>query len=94
MPNPSSLAEQEQDQMDIGNNSSEALRSGIERIERLEEEKKGILDDIKDVYNELKATGFDTKTMRKMVALRKLSAEKRQEMLSLEETYMAALGLL
>lgn len=82
---------------DIGHNSgiaSDQLRLLIERIERLEEEKKGVADDIKDVYLEGKATGFDSKMMRRMVRLRKLTREALQEDRAIEETYMAALGLL
>ena len=69
------------------------LRLLIERIERLEEEKKGIADDIKDVYAEAKGTGFDPKTMRTIVRLRKMSRDDRQEMEALLDTYKAALGL-
>jgi uncharacterized protein (UPF0335 family) len=69
------------------------LRLFIERIERLEEEKKGIADDIKDVYAEAKATGFDPKTMRSIVRLRKMDKGDRQEMEALLDTYKAALGL-
>ena len=69
------------------------LRLFIERIERLEEDKKGIADDIKDVYAEAKGTGFDAKTMRKIVALRKMDKGARQEAEALLETYKAALGL-
>lgn len=73
--------------------ASEQLRLFIERIERLEEEKKGIADDIRDVYAEAKSNGFDTKTMRRVVQLRKLEKNARQEMDALEETYRSALGL-
>ena len=73
--------------------AADQLRLFIERIERLEEEKKGIADDIKDVYAEAKANGFDTKTMRRVVALRKLETHTRQEMDALLETYRQALGL-
>jgi len=69
------------------------LRLLIERIERLEEEKKGIADDIKDVYAEAKGTGFDPKTMRAIVRLRKMNKDDRQEMEALLDTYKAALGL-
>ncbi|MBN9026683.1 MAG: DUF2312 domain-containing protein [Rhizobiales bacterium] len=55
------------------------LRSIVERIERLEEEKKAIADDIKDVYGEAKANGYDTKALRKIVALRKKDANEREE---------------
>lgn len=73
--------------------SAEQLRLFIERIERLEEEKKGIADDIKDVYNEAKSTGFDVKTMRSIVRLRKMEKHHRDEAEALLETYKAALGL-
>jgi uncharacterized protein (UPF0335 family) len=73
--------------------SSEQLRLFIERIETLEEEKKGTTDDIKDVYGEAKATGFDTKTMKAIVRLRKMEANARQEADALLETYRVALGL-
>lgn len=73
--------------------SAEQLRLFIERIERLEEDKKGIADDIKDVYAEAKGTGFDTKTMRAIVRLRKMEASARQEAEALLETYKTALGL-
>lgn len=80
-------------QLKEANVAAEQLRLLIERIERLEEEKKGIGDDIKDVYSEAKATGFDTKTMRKIIALRKMSADDRREMEAILETYLAALGM-
>ncbi|WP_294292613.1 DUF2312 domain-containing protein [uncultured Sphingomonas sp.] len=75
------------------NVSAEQLRQLIERIERLEEEKRGITDDIKDVYCEAKSTGFDAKTMRKIVALRKMEKHHRDEADALLETYRNALGL-
>jgi uncharacterized protein (UPF0335 family) len=73
--------------------SAEQLRLFIERIERLEEEKKGIADDIKDVYAEAKSTGFDTQTMRHIVRLRKMEKHHRDEADALLETYRNALGL-
>jgi uncharacterized protein (UPF0335 family) len=73
--------------------AADQLRLFIERIERLEEEKKGIADDVKDVYAEAKANGYDTKTMRKIVALRRMETHVRQEADALLETYRAALGL-
>ena len=79
--------------MSDGNVAADQLRLLIERIERLEEEKKGVADDIKDVYAEAKSTGYDTKTMRAVVRLRKLEAHTRQEMDALLETYRSALGL-
>ena len=69
------------------------LRLFIERIERLEEEKKGIADDIKDVYAEAKSNGYDTKTMRTIVRLRRMEKHHRDEAEMLLETYKAALGL-
>ena len=79
--------------MSDGNVAADQLRLLIERIERLEEEKKGVADDIKDVYGEAKATGFDTKTMRKVVGLRKMEKHARDEADALLETYRNALGL-
>lgn len=79
--------------MSEGNVAADQLRLFIERIERLEEEKKGMADDIKDVYAEAKATGYDVKTMRAIVRLRKLESHVRQEAEALLETYKAALGL-
>jgi uncharacterized protein (UPF0335 family) len=76
-----------------GTVAADQLRLFIERIERLEEEKKGIADDIRDVYSEAKANGYDTKTMRKVVALRRLETHVRQEADALLETYRQALGL-
>ena len=76
-----------------GTVAADQLRLFIERIERLEEEKKGISDDIKDVYAEAKSNGYDTKTMRAVVRLRKLEAHTRQEMDALLEAYRSALGL-
>lgn len=77
----------------IGNNSAEELRRFIERIETLEEEKKGIADDIKDVYAEAKGTGFDTKTIRAVIRLRKMDADARKEQQALLQTYAEALGI-
>ncbi len=73
--------------------AADQLRLLIERIERLEEEKKAMADDIKDVYAEAKATGFDTKTMRVIVRLRKMEKHHRDEAEMLLDTYKAALGL-
>ena len=79
--------------MSEGNVAADQLRLFIERIERLEEEKKGIADDVKDVYAEAKANGYDTKTMRAIVRLRKMESHARQEADALLETYRQALGL-
>lgn len=73
--------------------AADQLRLLIERIERLEEDKREITADIKDVYAEAKSNGYDTKTMRKMVAERKMEKHARDEMLAMQETYRAALGL-
>ncbi|MBY0521537.1 MAG: DUF2312 domain-containing protein [Sphingomonas sp.] len=72
---------------------ADQLRLFIERIERLEEEKKAMADDIKDVYAEAKSNGYDTKTMRTIVRLRKMEKHHRDEAEMLLETYKAALGL-
>ncbi len=69
------------------------LRSIVERVERLEEEKKTIADDIKEVYAEAKANGFDTKTLRTVVRLRKQEVAERQEQEALLDLYMHALGM-
>src|SRR5207237_9597618 len=76
-----------------GTVAADQLRLFIERIERLEEEKKGIADDIRDVYSEAKANGYDTKIMRMVVRLRKMETHTRQEQDALLETYRQALGL-
>lgn len=70
------------------------LKSFIERIERLEEEKATIADDIKDVYAEAKANGYDTKIMRQVVRIRKQDKSEREEMEALLDLYMQALGML
>ena len=69
------------------------LRLLIERIERLEEENKGIKDDIKDVYSEAKAVGYDAAIMKKIVRLRKMKPDDRREADMLLDTYKAALGI-
>ena len=73
--------------------TDDRLRLLIERVERLEEEKKGIGDDIKDVYAEAKAVGYDVKIMRQIVRIRKMKPDDRREMEMLPDTYKAALGL-
>jgi uncharacterized protein (UPF0335 family) len=75
------------------NVSAEQLRLFIERIETLEEEKAGIAGDIKDVYAQAKGTGFDTKTMKAIVRLRRMEAAARVEAEALLDTYEIALGL-
>lgn len=69
------------------------LRAFIERIERLEEEKKTVSDDIKDVYMELKGTGFDSKAVKTIIKLRKQDKAERQEEESILDLYKSALGM-
>lgn len=83
----------ELNQADVNAISPERLQSFIDRIERLEEEKAGIANDIKDIYAEAKSAGFDTKIIRKIIALRKKEPQERSEEEMLLETYMAALGM-
>lgn len=78
---------------DVGGVAGARLKSLVERIEKLEEEKSAIGTDIKDVYGEAKSTGFDTKTLRKLIRLRKLDEEKRREEDELLDLYRAAIGL-
>ena len=78
---------------DVGGIAATQLRSFVDRIERLEEEKKGIADDIKDLYSEAKGQGFDVKVLRKIISLRKKSKEDRQEEEELLELYKSALGM-
>jgi uncharacterized protein (UPF0335 family) len=70
------------------------LLSFVERIERLEEEKKTIADDIKDVYGEAKGTGFDAKILKKVIAIRKQDKDERMEQEAILDTYLAALGMI
>ena len=79
--------------MSEGSIAVDELRLLIERIERLEEEKKAIADDVRDVYAEAKARGFDGKAMRAVVRLRKMETHVRQEAEAILDTYKAALGL-
>lgn len=76
-----------------GEISGNRLKSFIERIERLEEEKKVLAEDIRDVYSEAKSAGFEPKIMRKIVKMRKANLEKRREEEELLGLYMAALGM-
>ena len=78
---------------DVGGIAQAQLKSMIERIEHLEEEKKGIADDIKDIYAEAKGQGFDVKVLRKIISLRKKSKEDRQEEEELLELYKSAIGM-
>ena len=74
--------------------AKEQLKAIIERIERLEEEKKATSDDIRDVYAEAKGTGFDVKALRTIVSLRKQDSDERREQQAVLETYLHALGML
>ncbi|CAK7259132.1 MULTISPECIES: DUF2312 domain-containing protein [unclassified Shinella] len=73
--------------------AADQLRAFIERIERLEEEKKTIADDIKDVYGEAKGTGFDTAILRKVIQIRKQDRDARKEQMAILDTYLDALGM-
>lgn len=75
-----------------GGVAAERLRSFIERVERLEEEKKALGSDIKDVYAEAKGEGYETKVLRQVVRLRKMDKADRQEQEALLELYLSALG--
>jgi uncharacterized protein (UPF0335 family) len=76
-----------------GQVSAARLKAFIERIEKLEEDKAAVSEDLKEVYAEAKGTGYDTKTMRKIVSLRKMDVEKRREADELLELYKSALGM-
>jgi len=73
--------------------AGERLKSFVERIERLEEEKDALSGDIREVYSEAKGAGFDIKVMRQIIRLRKLDSADRQEQEALLDTYLAALGM-
>lgn len=75
------------------NVAAEELRSFVERVERLEEDKKEIAADIKDVYGEAKNRGYDTRVLRRIVSLRKQDPAERAELQAIEELYMSALGM-
>jgi uncharacterized protein (UPF0335 family) len=78
---------------DTGGIAGERLKSFIERIERLEEEKAALAEDIREVYSEAKGNGYDVKIMRQIIRLRKLDSSDRQEQEAILDTYMAALGM-
>ena len=83
----------EQSSNQIGGIAADALKQTIDRIERLEEEKKALSADIKDVYAQAKSQGFDTKIIRQIVRLRKVERSEREEAEQLLELYMAAIGM-
>lgn len=95
------MTAQARSQDSVANNNVESvdkataarLKSIIERVERLEEEKSALAEDVKEVYGEAKATGFDPKIIRKIVRLRKIELDKRREEEMLLETYKAAIGM-
>jgi uncharacterized protein (UPF0335 family) len=78
---------------EVGGIAGERLRAFIERIERLEEEKAALAADVREVYAEAKATGFDVKTMRQLIRLRKMDRSDRQEQEHLLDLYKRAIGL-
>jgi len=77
---------------EIGNNAGSVLRGYVERIERLNEEKKALQEDVKEVLNEAKAVGFDKQIIRKVIQIRAMDPQKRSEQEALVATYIEALG--
>jgi uncharacterized protein (UPF0335 family) len=82
-----------EDVKDVGGVAGQRLKSFLERLERLEEEKAGVSEDIKEVYAEAKGVGFDVKIMRRIMKLRKMEPDKRREENELLELYMSAIGM-
>lgn len=80
--------------MSSGGTGQGQLRAFIERVERLEEEKKAISDDIRDIFSEAKGSGFDVKVMRQVIKIRKQDSNERMEQEAVLDTYLAALGML
>jgi len=78
---------------DVGGVAGNRLKSFIERIERLEEEKKALAEDIKEVFSEAKGAGFDVKIMRQLIRMRRLDDDDRDEQEALLDTYMRAIGM-
>lgn len=87
------VANANEETKDVGGVAGQRLRSFIERLETLEQEKAALAEDIKEVYAEAKGTGFDVKTIRKIIALRKIDIEKRREADELLDLYKAAIGM-
>jgi uncharacterized protein (UPF0335 family) len=88
------MADERQEGMGGGQVAADELRLLIERAERLEEEKKGITDDIKDVFAEAKGRGYDPKTMKKIMQIRKKKREEYQEEEAMLEVYLQAMGMI
>ena len=78
---------------EAGSAAAQEMRLFVERVERLEEEKKGIADDIKDVMAEIKGRGYDTKIVRKLLAIRKMKPGEYEEQQMVLETYLSSLGM-
>ena len=89
---PPSAAQGSTERPDSGGVAAERLRSFVERIERLEEDKAGLAQDLKEVYAEAKGEGFDTKVLRKLISLRKRDPQQRREEEELLELYLSAIG--
>ena len=87
-------AKEQEDEQPATRFAKDQLKAFVERVERLEEEKKAIADDIRDVYAEAKGNGFDVKALRTIVRMRKQDADERAEQETILETYMHALGML
>jgi uncharacterized protein (UPF0335 family) len=77
----------------VGNNAAAQIKAFVERVERLEEEKKSYADDIRDVYAEAKGNGFDVKALRAIVKIRKQDVNERKEAQAILDTYCAAIGI-
>ena len=78
---------------DVGGIAADRLKSFVERVERLESEKQGLQEDIKEVFAEMKGAGFDTKAVRQIIRLRKMDKADRQEQEAILELYKEAVGL-
>ena len=78
---------------DVGGVAGDRLKSFIERIERLEEEKKALAEDIKEVFSEAKGVGFDVKIMRQIIRIRRMDEDDRDEQEALLDTYLRAIGM-
>lgn len=86
-------SEENENEKDVGGVAGKRLVSFLERVETLEEEKTALADDIKEVYAEAKGVGFDVKTIRRIIKLRKMEPEKRREEDEILELYKSAIGM-